>query len=460
MEHTQRLGKERIAKLLVQFAIPAVVTMMAQAFYNIVDRIFIGRAVGAIGIAGITIAFPYTLLLIAAGTLIGVGGNSLVSIRLGARKNDDADVIFGNAITLLLGLFACITLFGLMFLDPLLRFFGATESILPHARAYMQIILFGAIFQGLGLGLNTFIRGEGNPKMAMLTMLAGVGLNTVLDPVCIFGFGLGIRGAALATVISQVFSTLWIIFYFIGPRSSLHIHWKHLALQWPVVRKILAVGSAPCLMILTSSLLNLTFNHQLGIYGGDVAISAMGVINGVLMIVLLPIMGISHGVQPIIGYNYGSGSFHRVKQALQYALAAATGIAVGGFLLTRICTIPIIQLFAHDQNLIQVGSSGMHLCFLMMPLLGYVTIGADYFHAIGKAKQALGLILCKQLVLLIPSILILSYFWGLKGIWVASPFSDALAAILTTMCLYPEMRSLSGKEIREPETGSSESVTT
>ncbi len=444
MKHSERLGTERIPVLLVQFSLPAIVSMLAQALYNIVDRVFIGRAVGAIGIGGITVAFPFVLVLTALATLIGVGGNSLVSIQLGAGKKYEADRTFGNAISLLIGMFLIATVIGLVFLESFLRLFGASGAILPYASMYMQIMLLGAIFQGVGMGMNTFMRGEGNPKMAMLTMLLGVLLNIVLDPICIFGLNLGIRGAAIATIVSQIVSTIWVLAYFLGDKSVLRIHPSYLLLQWRIVRKILAIGAAPCAMLLTSSLLNLTFNHQLGTYGGDLAISAMGIINSVFMMVLLPIFGISQGVQPIIGYNYGAMNHARVKHAMYYAMLAATGIAGAGFVVTHYFPGQIIGLFTQNEVVRELGGSGMRWVFLAMPLLGVQTIGADYFYAVGKPQDAIPLVLSRQVLFLIPFLLVFPYFWGIHGIWMACPSADVLAAIVTGWCVYMELRQLTG----------------
>ena len=349
MDKSEQLGEEKISSLLLKFSIPAIIGMLVSAMYNIVDRIFVGRTVGEPGIAGITIGFPFMLILMAFGMLIGIGATTLVSIRLGEKKKDEAEVIFGNAFTLLIGMAIALTVAGLIFLDPLLRLSGASEAILPYARDFMRIILFGSIFQNISFGMNNFIRAEGNPKIAMFTMLIGAILNIILDAIFVLNFGWGVQGAALATIISQAVSAVWVLYYFLGKKSMLKIHIKNLKLQWPIITQIAIIGSAPFAMQMVASVLSIIINNSLKLYGGDVAIAGMGIINSIAMLILMPIFGINQGVQPIIGFNYGAKKFDRVKHALKLAVIAATIVVTIGFIITQLFTRQIISIFSKNE---------------------------------------------------------------------------------------------------------------
>ena len=300
-----------MGKLLIKFSIPAIVGMLVNALYNIVDRIFIGNSVGSIGIGAIFVGSPVTLILMAFSTLVGVGANSLSSIRLGEDKKDEAELILGNAFVLLFIISSTLSVLGLTFIEPLLKIFGANENILPYSIAYLSIILIGAPFQSLGFGINNFIRGEGNPRVAMTTMLIGAILNVILDYTFIFIFDMGIKGAALATIIAQIVSAIWVISYFLGSKSMLKLKRKNIRLQKDIVKNILSIGLAPFSMHLASSMVTVILNNSLNTYGGDVAISSMGVIHSITMFILMPIFGINQGAQPIIGFNYGAKKYDR-----------------------------------------------------------------------------------------------------------------------------------------------------
>ena len=331
MDHSGRLGEGSIPSLLLKFSAPAIVGMLAQALYNVVDRIFVGHAVGPLGIAGTTLSFPFFLVLLAFGMLIGFGAAALVSIRLGERRKDEAEQVLGNAVVLLVGASLLLTATGLLFLDPLLKVFGASEQSLPLARDYLQIIAAGSISQTIGFGLNALIRGEGNPRIAMYAMLIGALLNTILDPIFLFGFGWGMRGAAAATVTSQVVSAIWVLGYFMRGGSLLHFHTRNLRPRWSICRSIIAIGSPMFAMQMAASVMNAILNNQLRVYGGDLAISVIGIIHAVALFIAMPIFGLNQGAQPIIGYNYGAKRFDRVKKTLQAASLFATAICLAGF---------------------------------------------------------------------------------------------------------------------------------
>ncbi|MCR4436933.1 MAG: MATE family efflux transporter [Clostridiales bacterium] len=447
MDNTQRIGEEKVSKLLLDFSIPAIIGMLVSALYNVIDRIFIGNSAGSLGIAGITIGFPIMVIQMAFGGLIGMGATSLVSIRLGQQKREEAELIMGNAIMLLSIITAVITVAGLTFLNPLLRVFGASNEVLPYARDYMSIILCGSVFQTFSFGLNNFIRAEGKPKIAMATMLIGTILNACLAPLFIFVFHWGIRGAAFATVISQAVSATWIITHFVRGKSTLKIRRQNFKLKKDIVTGILAIGIAPFAMQLAQCLLSAIMNQSLEYYGGDIAISGMGVIMSLMTLIMMPMFGINQGAQPIIGFNYGAKKYDRVKEALKYAVLAATTIATIGFIVTRLFPSQLIALFnSRDKELIAFGSHAILVNLIFLPIIGFQIIGSGYFQAVGKPKQSMILSLSRQLLILIPALLILPRFFQLQGVLVAGPVADLLSSIITGVWLFFELRNLTQKQ--------------
>lgn len=443
MDRSQRLAEGSIPRLLLTFSAPAIVGMLAQALYNIVDRIFIGQALGPLGLAGATVSFPVMLIQMAFGMLIGFGATALVSIRLGERQLDQAEHVLGNAAVLLAGVTGVLSLVGLVLIDPLLVLFGASQQVLPYAREYLQVIILGAVFQSLGFGLNAVIRGEGNPRVAMVTMLIGALLNVVLDPLFLFGFGWGMRGAAAATVLSQAVCATWVLSYFLRGRSLLRLRRRNLALRWSVCRSIIAIGSPPFAMQLAASVLNALLNNQLSRHGGDLAISAMGIVWAIVMFIAMPIIGINQGVQPIIGFNYGARKYDRVLRALLTAILAATLVSTSGFLVVMLIPDRVIQLFSrNDPALQQLGVHALRTCLLMLPIVGFQIVSANYFQAVGKPRKAMLLTLSRQVLLLIPAILILPGCFGLSGVWAAFPIADLGSSLWTAVWLLVELRHL------------------
>jgi len=446
MDRSKLLGEEKVGKLLLKFSIPAIVGMVVNALYNIVDRIFIGNFVDSLGLAGVTIAFPIMIIQMAFGMLVGIGATSLISIRLGEGKKKEAELILGNAMVLLIIFSGLVSIFGLSFLDPLLKVFGASPQVLPYAKSYLSIILFGAVFQTTGFGMNNFIRAEGNPNRAMFTMLIGAILNTILDPLFIIVFDMGIRGAALATIISQAASAAWVLSYFLAKKSSLEVRKENWKLNFNIVKKILSIGSAPFSMQVAASAITTLLNHSLKLYGGDLAISAYGAINSFSTILLMPIFGINQGVQPIIGFNYGAKKYDRVKKALLLAIIAATSFTIVGFIITRIFPAQLVALFnSKDKDLIRVGANGMKIFFTMLPLIGFQIVSSNYFQATGKPKQAMLLSLSRQVLMLVPAILILPRFFDLNGVWMAGPTADFFSSLLTGTFILFEMKNLHAK---------------
>ena len=450
-ERSVLLGTENISKLLIKFSIPAIIGMLVNALYNVVDRIFVGNSIGDIGIGAIFVGSPFTLILMAFGTLIGVGGNSLSSIRLGEDKKDEAELILGNSFVLMLIISLTLSISGLIFIEPLLKAFGANENILPYSIAYLSIIIMGAPFQALGFGLNNFIRGEGNPRVAMATMLIGAILNIILDYVFIFIFHMGIKGAALATIIAQGVAATWVLSYFFGRGGMLRLRRKNMRLQKYVVKDIISIGFAPFSMHLAASTVTVILNNSLNIYGGDLAISSMGVINSITMFILMPIFGINQGAQPIIGFNFGAKKYDRVKEALKKAIIAATSISILGFIFTQTMPDKLFGLFLQKgvdiSTILGIGTRGLRINLFMLPIIGFQIVSANYFQATGKPKQAALLSLSRQVLALIPAIFILPRFFGLNGVWAAAPVSDLIASVTTAVFIIKDLKYLSNREI-------------
>ncbi|ABR47322.1 MATE efflux family protein [Alkaliphilus metalliredigens QYMF] len=451
MNQTKQLGEGSVLKLLLKFSIPAIVGMLVNALYNVVDRIFIGNAVGSLGLAGLTVTFPIMLMMMAFGVLVAMGGNALMSIKLGEDKKEDAEQILGNATTLLIGMALVITVVGLIFIDPILQFLGASVDVFPYAKAYITIILYGTVFQAIGFGLNNFIRGEGNPKIAMLTMLIGAITNIILDYIFIIRFGWGVEGAAWATLIAKLVSAIWVLYYFLGGTSVVKIKKKNLKLELNIVKGIFAIGLAPFAMQFAATFLNIILNNSLNYYGGDLAISGMGIIYSIMTLLLMPVIGISQGVQPIIGFNYGAKKFNRVKEALLWAILMATIIVVTGFISIRAFPHQLVSLFnPEDLELIEFASHALKIFLFFLPIIGFQIIGANYFQAVGKPKQAMILSLSRQVLILIPALLILPRFYGLNGVFMAAPLADLVASIITGLWLMKELQGLDAAHFHNP----------
>jgi putative MATE family efflux protein len=442
-DRTQRLREGNIPRLLLTFSLPAIVGLLAQAVYASVDRIFVGQALGDSGIAAITVSFPFMLIILAFSMLLGFGATALISIRLGEQKKAEAELVLANAAVLLAAASVVITALGWVFLEEFLVLFGASEIIMPYARQYLQIICLGAVFEIVGFGLNAAIRGEGNPRIAMYTMLLGEILNVILTPIFIFLLGWGMRGAALGTVLSQAASTVWVVGYFLSGKSVLKIHWHNLRLKPSICRSIVTIGSPPFFLQLAASTMQGIMNNQLEKYGGEKAIAVWGIFFAVAMMFFMPIFGINQGVQPIIGYNYGAKQFHRVRKALKTAVLAASAIALAGFFTIMFAPAQIIWLFnREDQVLLAMGTHGLRICIIMMPTIGFSVVSASYFQAVGKPRQAMLISLSRQVLFLIPLVLVLPNYFGLDGAWAALPSSDLAAFILAGVLITRELRHL------------------
>lgn len=445
MDQAEALGQEEVSKLLLKFSLPAIIGMVVNALYNVVDSIFVGNGVGDIGLTAVTIAFPIMIVLMAIGMMIGIGASTLVSIRLGEQKRQEAEIILGNAFSLMIIAVISITAIALVYLDEILMFLGADAHILPYAREFTRIILWGSIFMHIGFGFNNIIRAEGNPKTAMATMLIAALLNIILNPLFIFGLKLGISGSALATVVSQAVAAAWVLRHLLSNKGVLKLRWSNLRLDKYIVLDICKIGMSPFLMQVAASVVAIISNYSLLIHGGELAVAAYGVINRVGMLMLMPIFGISQGVQPILGYNYGAKKYNRVIEVMKLGTYAATAIATIGFAIIQIFPSQIIRLFNNNSELIALGSTGLQISLILLPIIGFQVIGASYFQAAGKAGYSIFLSMSRQVIILIPAILILPRFLGLTGIWSAMPVADVVSALITGTYLWLELRKISSK---------------
>ncbi|MGI6712880.1 MAG: MATE family efflux transporter [Bacillota bacterium] len=447
MKSSQRLGTEKPLKLLVSFSIPAIVGMLVQAMYNVISRIFIGHTVGSLGIAGVTVAFPAMMVQLAFGFMVGMGATTLVSIRLGEKKKEEAEQIIGTALILLIIISLMITIFGITFIDPLLRLFGASDQVLPYAKEYLGIVLYGTVIMMLGFGMNNFLRAEGKPKKAMITMLIGSFSNIILSPILISFLGWGMKGAGIATVISQSISATWIVAHFALGKGELKIRRRNLKLNPAFVWTIMYFGLSPFTIQIAQSLLSAFMNTSLRTYGGDLAISGMGIVITLVSLIMMPIIGINTGVQPLIGYNFGAQKYDRVKQFLKYSIIVATALATFGFIITRLFPTELISMFnSKDKELITFGSRALLIFLIFLPMIGFQIVGSGYFQAVGKPIHAMILSLSRQVLILIPSLLILPRFFGLDGIIASGPVADLISTIITGTWLFMDMKNLNGKK--------------
>jgi len=447
---TDRIGKDPIGKLLFDFSVPAIIGMLVNGIYNIVDRIYLGHGVDPLAIAGVGLVMPVMMIIAAVSMLVGIGANSLFSIRLGERRSDEVEKIMGNAFTLLFLIPAvCITV-CLIFMKPILRdIMKATGDVYEYAATYLRIILYGAIFAAMSPGLTHFIRSDGHPKTSMLVQIVGALINIILDPIFIFVFGLGVAGAAWATIISQFISFVFVLGYFSSKWTRLRFRFKYMKLNAKLVGSILAIGFAPFIMQFAMSLVGVLQNATILKYGGDEALTAMTILFSVLTVVIMPLMGIGQGAQPIIGYNYGAKQYDRVKKCFKLAVLACTGLFTAGFLVTQFAPGFCFSLFSKDTGrLRELGILTIRICTSMFPIIAIQMMSGQFFQAIGKPVQASILSLSRQILFFIPSILFLPVLFeaiGLRpiyGVYCAFPLSDFCSSIISGAFIMKEFRHL------------------
>lgn len=454
MNHKENiLGTESVGKLLLKYSVPAIIGMMVNALYNVVDRMFIGNipGVGPMAITGLGVTMPIMAVILAFGTLIGVGATTNVSIKLGQGQRDKAEKIVGNAISLsiIIGLF--ITIFGSLFLNKILSIFGASEATLGYAKSYMSIILLGSIFSLMSMMFGNLIRGDGNPKLSAAIMATGCGMNIVLDALFIFGFGMGIQGAALATIISQGVATVWGLAYYLRGKSNVKFKKSNLKLDMEIMKTIFAIGMAPFAMQLANSVVILMFNTTLKKYGGDLAIGAMATVSSINMMFVMPAFGFVQGMQPIVGFNYGAKKYERAKKALKISLISATVVFLIGAIVIQVAPQLVVGAFNKDPELMSITINGLRKYALAMPIIGISIVGSNFIQSIGKAKMSMLLGLLRQVIVLIPMILILPNFFGLDGAWYAQPTADVVSVIITGIVLVRELRKYDLVEEDEEE---------
>ncbi|RRD96256.1 MATE family efflux transporter [Clostridiales bacterium COT073_COT-073] len=442
-EKQLELKNAPVYRLLLKYSIPAIVGMIVNALYNIVDRMFIGNMVkDPLAMSGIGLIFPVMLVIFGFCMLIGIGGSSRISIALGENNPEKAHHLLGNMATMIITIMSSLLVVISIFKVPILYFIGASSDTINYASDYLQIILFGIIFQGFSYSFNTVMRAEGNPKKAMYTMLIGAGANIILDPIFIGPLGLGIQGAAWATIVSQLISNTWVMSHFFSKDSVLKFQRKYLRPDWELIKSIITIGMAPFIMQIAASSISAIANNSLRFYGGDLAIGAVTIVNSIAAFVVMPVFGINQGAQPIIGFNYGAKQFDRVKETWKLAAIAATIIVSTGFLLVQLFPELLIRTFTPNPELIAIGSSGMRKLMMFLPIIGFQIISASYFQAVGKASKAMMLSMLRQVIILIPLLLILPNYWQINGVWFAYPIADFCASIITAIFIFWELKHL------------------
>ena len=434
------LGTERIGKLLMQYALPAIIAQTAASLYNMVDSIFIGHGVGPMAISGLALTFPLMNLSAAFGAMVGVGASTLISVKLGQRDYTTAQRVLGNVFVLNLLLGAAFAVVTLAFLDPILYFFGGSAETVPYARDYMEIILLGNVITHMYLGLNAVLRSSGHPRKAMYATIATVIINTILDPVFIYGFGWGIRGAAIATIVAQAIALAWQLRLFSNPNELLHFHKGIFRLQRKIVFDSLAIGMSPFLMNVASCLIVIVINQGLQRHGGDYAIGAYGIVNRLAFIIVMIVMGFNQGMQPIAGYNYGARQYDRVNKVLKLTIFYATGTTTLGFLVGMLMPEVAVGLFTSDSQLITLAAQGLRVTVIFFPIIGFQMVTSNFFQSIGMAGKAIFLSLSRQMLILLPCLLILPEFFGMWGVWYSMPVSDCLASIIAATMLIHQFR--------------------
>lgn len=433
MPQKNKLETEKISSLLLEFSVPAVIGMFVNAVYNIVDRIFIGNApeLGSLGLAAASITYPITLVMIAFGLLVGVGGATRFSISLGRKETEKAQHYLGNGVSLAIIAGLLFTTLGNIFLEPILRNIGASDAVLPYASEYLSIILYGAVFQCLAMCMNNFSRADGNPRISMISLMIGAIFNIIFDYILIIQLGWGMKGAAYATIGGQFLSVIWQLAYFTSKRSNVRLTLRNMKLKLTYVKEILTTGIPAFLLQIANSILNIILNATLVKYGGDVAISVAGIITSASTLIIMMISGITQGLQPIISYNTGAGKVDRVKEALKLASVAAFLITTTGFLVIQFFPEFVVTLFNQETAVVALGVKAIRIWTIGFPLVGLQIIWSNYFQAVGEIRLASFLNLARQLIFLTPLILILSSIFGLYGVYAAVPLADVLAFIVS-----------------------------
>lgn len=434
------LGTKPIGKLLMQYAIPAIIAMTASSLYNMIDSIFIGQGVGSLAISGLAITFPFMNLGAAFGAMVGVGASTLISVKLGQKDYATAQTVLGNVVTLNVIIGIAFSIVSLLFLDPILYFFGASADTISYARDFMQVILLGNIFTHMYLGLNAVLRAAGHPQKAMYATINTVIINIILAPLFIYVFHWGIRGAAIATVIAQVISLIWQFKILTNKNELLHLRRGIYRLQSKIVKNMIAIGLSPFCMNVASCFIVIFINQGLKEYDGDLAIGAYGIVNRLVFICVMIVMGITQGMQPIAGYNYGAQQFQRVTKVLKLSIWGATAITTLTFLVGELIPELAASLFTSDEGLISRAATGFRIVVAVFPIVGFQMVTSNFFQSIGMANKAIFLSLTRQLLFLLPCLIVLPLFLGANGIWWSMPISDFVASIVAAVLLYKQFQ--------------------
>lgn len=429
------LGKQKISRLLKQYALPAIIAQIAASLYNMVDSIFIGQGVGPLAISGLAVTFPLMNLSTAFGTLVGAGAATMLSVLLGQKNYAAANKVLGNVISLNVIIGFAFMFIALIFIDPILYFFGASGNTLPYAKEYMKVILYGNIITHLYFGLNAAMRSTGNPRKAMALTIFTVIFNAVLDPLFIFVFDMGIAGAAWATVIAQSAALIVVLSHFNDRKKEVHFEKGLFRLDMRVAKDSLAIGFGPFLMNSAACLVSLFINQQLRKYSGDLGIGAYGICNRINFMFIMICMGLNQGMQPIAGYNYGARKYSRVKEVYWKTVWLAVAVTVLGFLVTELFPRTVTGIFTKDAQLLDLSSSGIRIMNIMLPIVGFQIVSSNLFQSLGMVRKSIILSLSRQLLFLLPCLYFLPMAFGDKGIWMSYPVADALASILTIILL-------------------------
>lgn len=432
---TLELGTKPVGKLLIQYALPAMVAMTAASLYNIIDRVFIGQVVGPMAISGLAITFPFMNLATAFGAGVGIGASTAISVKLGQRDYTAAENILGNTVTLNLIIGVTFSVLCLIFLDPILRFFGASDATIPYARSFMQVILAGNVISQMYFGMNAVLRAASKPRHAMAATIFTVLMNVLLDIIFIWWWHWGIRGAALATIISQALALCWQMKLFSNQKELLHLKKGIYRLKRNLVNNIISIGISPFLMNVCACVVVIFINNQLVRYGGDIAVGAYGIANSIAMIFVMFVIGLNQGMQPIAGYNYGSQQTDRLMRVVKYAAFAATAIMVTGWLIAHLAPYYCARMFTSDTELIRQAIKAIQINMMMYPFIGYQMVVTNFFQCIGKVKISIFLSLSRQLLFLLPLLAALPHFFGLNGVWAALPSSDFTASFIAAIIM-------------------------
>ena len=440
------LGTRPIGELLRKYALPSIIAMLASSLYNIVDSIFIGHGVDAMALSGLAVTFPLMNISTAFGAMVGMGSATLISVKLGQKDYQIAEKILGNAVVMNIAMGVVFAVVSLLFLDPILYFFGASEASISYAREYMQIILLGNVFTHMYFGFNALLRAMGHPKMAMKATILTVILNTILDPLFIFGtinlgfvqfsgLGWGIRGAAIATILSQCISLMWQVRVMSDKRELIHFKRGIYRLKSYIVKEVLTIGLSPCLMNLASCFVVIFINRGLAEYGGDYAVGAYGIVHKMTFIFVMIVMGFQQAMQPIAGYNYGAKAYDRVNKVLKITIALATGVTTLAFVIGEFCPGVVARIFTSDEQMIEMAVVGMRYNCLLFPIVGFQMVTGSFFQSIAQPGKSIFLSLSRQLLFLVPFIIIFPHFWGINGVWISLPASDFVSAIFSASLL-------------------------